>query len=447
MKGLARVMWSEGMHLAPHHFQAQSAYFEQVATAATTSLFHTGYGLLRAKLDDEALVNGTVALVSAQGIMPDGVPFSFPEQTVPDPLRIQDEFGAAQASRLLVLALPQQAPSRANVAQNDSAGAVMRYRVVEQRVLDETTGTDARPVQFARNNFQLRLDGGDTPDLVTMPIARIMRDRAGQLRYDLEYVGPCLRLDGSRYLRELVGRLANMLESRAASVAADRATSAAERTDYAPREVASFWFLHALNAALPLLRHWRYSGAAHPEQLYVCLAQLAGALGTFSLTAKPDDVPAYDHDAPEACFKALSQQIQRHLDVFLPAAPIKLELRAREQSFYIADVADARCFEPTATWFLGVRSSAAPRDVATHIKVCSAKVISWLAQKAFAGLTLEPIAVPPAELAPRVGMHYFALRRADPCWKSIVETQQVGLYVPAAVAETELDLRVVVREN
>jgi type VI secretion system protein ImpJ len=447
MKGLARVMWSEGMHLAPHHFQAQSAYFEHVAAAATSSLFHAGYGVLRARFVDDALVNGGVVLDSAQGIMPDGVPFSFPEETTPAPLRIQDEFGSANASRLVLLALPMQSPGRANVAQNDGGTASMRFRVEEQRVLDETTGTDARPVQFARKNFRLMLDGGDESGLVTMPIARVIRDRAGQLRYDYDYVGPTLRIDGNRYLRELVSRTVGTLESRAASVASERAASAAERAEYAPREVASFWFLHALNAALPVLRHWRYAGVAHPEQLYICLAQLAGALGTFSLTARTEDIPRYDHDAPEECFRRLDQQIQKHLDVFLPPAPIKLDLVVRERSFYVANVTDARCFDPGATWWLGVRTSSAPKDVAVHVKVCSAKVIAWLAQKAFAGLTLEHVPVPPADLSPRVGMQYFVLRRADPCWKSIVDTQQVGLYVPAAVAEAELDLRVVVQQG
>src|SRR5688572_26253851 len=128
MKGLARVMWSEGMHLAPHHFQAQSAYFEHVATAATSSLFHAGYGLLRARLDEDALLNGSVVLVSAQGIMPDGVPFSFPEETAPRPLNISEQFGTTQGSRLLLLALPQQSPGRANVAQDDAGSAAMRFR-------------------------------------------------------------------------------------------------------------------------------------------------------------------------------------------------------------------------------------------------------------------------------------------------------------------------------
>jgi predicted component of type VI protein secretion system len=40
-------------------------------------------------------------------------------------------------------------------------------------------------------------------------------------------------------------------------------------------------------------------------------------------------------------------------------------------------------------------------------------------------------------------MQYFAIRRTDPCWKSIVDSGEVGVYVPAAIVEPELELKVV----
>ena len=30
MKQLSKVVWSEGMHLGPHHFQVQSRFFEEI---------------------------------------------------------------------------------------------------------------------------------------------------------------------------------------------------------------------------------------------------------------------------------------------------------------------------------------------------------------------------------------------------------------------------------
>src|SRR5438445_13473181 len=79
MRVLSRVVWSEGMYLGPHHFQAQSRYFEDSIQFATGSLWFSSYGLAGLEMDAEALHNGTVSLIHARGIMPDGLPFHIPE--------------------------------------------------------------------------------------------------------------------------------------------------------------------------------------------------------------------------------------------------------------------------------------------------------------------------------------------------------------------------------
>jgi len=72
MKLLSRVVWSEGMHLGPHHFQVQSRYFEDSIQFAVSSLWFAAYGVAGLEPASEALRNGTVALVHARGIFPDG---------------------------------------------------------------------------------------------------------------------------------------------------------------------------------------------------------------------------------------------------------------------------------------------------------------------------------------------------------------------------------------
>jgi type VI secretion system protein ImpJ len=265
--------------------------------------------------------------------------------------------------------------------------------------------------------------------------------------FDYGYIGPCLRLSASRQLRELAARLIDMLESRANRVMTERAVAGGSMAEYAPREIAGFWFLHALNSALPALLHASRTGSTHPEQFYLQLAQLAGALCTFSLTSHPRELPPYDHASPEGCFNELEKHIRRHLDVILPASATTIALRQTESGFYVGGVDDTRCFAPGAQWFLGVRSSGSASEIISRapklVKVCSAKIIGWLAQKAHAGLVLEHVPVPPPELSPRIGSHYFAIRRTEPCWKSLVDTREVGLYVPAAISDPELEIKVV----
>jgi Uncharacterized protein conserved in bacteria len=66
------------MYLGPHHFQAQARYFEDSIHFAASSLWFAGYGLAACELDAEAMNNGTLSLVRARGILPDGLAFEMP---------------------------------------------------------------------------------------------------------------------------------------------------------------------------------------------------------------------------------------------------------------------------------------------------------------------------------------------------------------------------------
>ena len=437
------------MHLAQHHFQQQSAYFEQIAGAAMSNLFAAPYGMLGCEFDESALLNDSVVVASGWGIMPDGTAFSFPDEPAPEPLALSEAFSPTRSWQLVLLAIPAAQPGRANCdlsGRNGASHSSLRFIASERPMPDEITGGDVRSVQLAQKNFRLLLDS-DVPDgLVTMPIARVQRDGSGHFAIDHRWVGPCLRISASRRLRDLVGRMAQMLEERAAAMVAERSASAGA-AENAPREVVSFWFLHAINTALPELRHFERTGMAHPEQLYLALSQLAGALCTFSLTSTPRDLPRYDHDSPDESFLALERHIREHLDVMLPADAISLAVRPTEPSFYSAPITDARCIDPRAHWYLGVRSTAPAADVIARaprlIKICSSKFIARLVKEAYPGLAIEHLAAPPPDISPRLGTHYFALRPVEPCWKSIVDTREVGLYVPAALPDAELELKIV----
>ena len=437
------------MHLAQHHFQLQSAYFEHTAAAALSNLFAAPYGMLGCEFDESALLNDSLVISSAWGIMPDGTAFSFPEEPVPERLPLNEAFSPTRSSQVVLLAIPAALPGRANCDLSGGKGAsspTMRFSVSERAVPDEITGGDLRTVQLARKNFRLLLDSDVVDGLVTLPIARVQRDGSGHFAIDHRWVGPCLRISASRRLRDLVGRTTQMLEEQAAAIVDER-KAAAGAAEYAPREVVSFWFLHSLNAALPELRHYQRTGLAHPEQLYLALSQLAGALCTFSLTSTPRDLPPYDHDAPEESFAALEQHIRDHLHVSWPKDAISLPIRPTEPSFYAARIADARCIDPRSHWYLGIRSSAPAAEVIARaprlIKICSTKFIARLVKEAYAGLSIEHVPSPPPDISPRLGMHYFAVRPAEPCWKAIVDTREVGLYVPAALPGAELELKIV----
>lgn len=454
MRTLSPVVWREGMHLAQHHFQLRDRYFEDSSDFAFSSLHFRPYGLTGLEMDEEALLNGTVDVTHARGVMPDGTPFSIPDDPPPPTLDVTEGFSPTSDALLVHLTLPAHRASRANVALDGSgrpaADGAARFEAMERSVVDETTGQDEQEVTLGRKNFRLVLgDGeGEEDDRVSLPLARVRRDRSGEFVYDRGYIPPVLHLDASRRMRELLERLIEVMASRAEAVRADRA-GAAPGSEMASDEVARFWLAHTVNASLPLLRHHLLSGDSHPEEVYRDLARLGGALCTFAMDSDPGALPAYDHDDLETCFGALDRHVREHLDVAFPKRAVRVALEPVKQYFQKGVVEDQRCLGD-AHWFLGVGVSGSRGrildEVPKLVKICSQKHIERLVKTAHSGLEIEHVASPPPALARRPGMEYFRVATEGPCWASIVETAEVGVYAPEAVAELELEIAVVPEE-
>ena len=451
MKQLSHIVWNEGMHLAQHHFQAQSRFFEDTVQFALSSLFFKPYGLVACELDGEALQNDTVSLLHARGIMPDGLPFDVPaSDPLIAPLPIRDGFSPTSDSHLVLLAVPAYRPDAANFAVNGSSGygePTTRYSLHSTVVRDDMTGRDERSLTVGRKNFRLMLDGdagAESAGLVVLPIARVRRDGSGHFLYDADYVAPSLHIGASPRLMSMTHRLLEILEAKADSISRGRRGSSDE---FAQKEVASFWLLHTIHATVPTLRHYLQSKRVHPERLYVELARLAGALCTFSLDAHPRTLPAYDHDRPEPCFDALDRHVRANLDVVAPTGRSTIPLVHSGQNLYSAPVKDPRSFGPSK-WILGVRSTLPQNEIVARVpalaKVCSRKFVLELVKRAFPGLRIDHLPFPPAQISPRADTQYFAIERAGPCWDTIVSTQEVGVYVPDAIPSPELELAIVV---
>ncbi|HUE96311.1 MAG TPA: type VI secretion system baseplate subunit TssK [Longimicrobiaceae bacterium] len=443
MSALSRVVWREGMHLAQHHFQAQNRYFEDLIGFAVSNLYFMPYGLVACTLDDEALLNGTVSVIHARGVLPDGLTFNFPVDLTPPPLRIRDLFSPTQDSHLVLLAIPAYQGTRANCAPADANPKDTRFVALEKPLIDEISGMDERPVSVAAKNFRLLLDHEMGENLVGMPIARVRRDGSGHFIYDPEYIPPVLQIAGSRRLVEILSRLVEILEVKADALATERTGDRGAIAEYGRSEVASFWLSHAVHSSLAPLRNLLHTGEAHPERLYTELARLAGALCTFSLHSHPRELPLYDHAQLDRCFSQLDRHIRDHLETIIPTNSVVIPLHGGEPNLFGAEIADRRCLD-RARWFLGVRSTAAAADVISRvpklIKLCSEKHIARLVREAYPGLLLEHVVSPPPDLPARVGAHYFSVQRAGPCWQSIVETAEVGAFAPAAISDAELEL-------
>jgi type VI secretion system protein ImpJ len=448
MKQLSKIVWSEGMYLAPHHFQAQNRYFEDSVQFAVSSLWRHAYGLISYELDAEAIRNGTVALVHAVGVFPDGLPFDMPEcDPLPSTRRVADLFSPVAESLTVFLAIPRQVLGGPNCSVASNSRVSTRYVGTATTLADENSGQDEKAVTTGKKNITLSLESELSEDVLTLALARVLRDGSGHFEFDANFIPPCLQVSASEALVRRTQRLVEILDDKSATVSRTQQRSPGQfQAGVSAGQVAQFWFLHALNSHLAPLRHLLLTKHAHPEELYLELLRLGGALCAFGIDSHPRTLPVYDHQQAEACFAALDDHIRRHLEIVLPSQAISIPLAPGERYFHEGDIKDPRCFG-RSRWILGVHAKMGEADLIAKVpqlvKVCSSKFVPELVRRAVPGLSLTHIPVPPSAISARVDSQYFALSKAGPCWEHILQTKRVGVYAPGEFPRAELELTVI----
>ncbi|QNI33791.1 type VI secretion system baseplate subunit TssK [Alloacidobacterium dinghuense] len=450
MKFLSRVVWSEGMYLGPHHFQTQSRYFEDSIAFLVASLWHEPWGFLHFELDQKAIRNGSAVVLHASGVFPDGLTFELPNSDPPPAARnLAEVFPSTDAALPLYLAVPTRKDNGFDCDLKDVASGT-RYARMQRVLRDETNGIDEREIELGRKNIRVLTEAELTPEMQSIPIARVLRDGRGHLIYDEEFIPTCLRASASEPLMLLFKRLIETIGEKSATIARSARRHGRFEAGTSALDVANYWFLHALHNAIPPLQHLSATKHAHPEELFVELSRLAGALCTFAVDSDPRTLPSYDHRDPGPGFQALDAHIKRHLEIVVPSNTVTLKFDPTEPYIQEADVVDERCLR-RARWVLGVRSSlgesALLNMVPRLVKVCSARFVPELVKRALPGMTLTHLPVPPTAIRAEADMQYFVVETAGPCWEHILQTRKVGVYIPGDLSDPEFDLTVIVEAS
>jgi type VI secretion system protein ImpJ len=446
MKFLSRVVWSEGMYLAPHHFQTQSRYFEDSIAFLASSLWRHTWGLLHIGVDSKAIANGNIALLHASGIFQDGLTFDMPTSDALPPVRAVSSLAQpSDAEVLLHLAVPARTSSG-----QDASLAEARYSRVSRVLRDETNGVDEHEVEVARKNMRIVSTRELFPGLISFPIARIIRGDGGLFAYDPEFVPCSLRMSASDALMLQLKRLSEIIIEKSSTLSRPVQTPGGFKAGSPPLDIANYWFLHALHSALPALRHLIHTRHSHPEDCFLELSRLAGTLCTFALDSDPRDLPNYNHENPGPVFRALCAHILRHLEFVVPNNAIALEFSPFDSYLYGARIKDERCLR-RARWILGMRSSLGESEqlqlVPRLVKVCSARFVPELVKRALPGMKLTHLQAPPSALRTSADMQYYSIDTAGPCWQHILESKSVGIYIPDEIADPEFTLTVIVEQS
>lgn len=451
MKFLSRVVWSEGMHLSPHHFQTQSRYFEDTFWFLLSRLRADLFGFLKLELDDAALRNGQLIVLEASGILPDGLIFDIPDSdSRPQPVELAGIFPVVESELVLHLAIPQRIDGERGCDREGTGGMSVRYGATHRELADDTISEDRFTIELAEKNLTIQPASSITGRMVSLPLARVMRDGRGGFTVDAGFLPPLLSLRASPMLLKRLQRLLEDLKEKASNVRARRRSAKAFELGTSALDVASYWFLHSLSSSLPRLSQMLQRKDCHPETIYGELAALAGGLSTFSLETSLDQVPAYGHLQLAQTFEQMEAFIRRHLELLAPSNTLRLEFTPAERYISVAPVNDERCLR-RCKWIFGIRARISDamllRQVPALIKICSGEGVGKLVQRALPGMELIHLPVPPTAIQAQADMHYFSISLDGPCWQHILQTRRVGVYVPGEFAEAHFEVTVVMEST
>lgn len=442
-----RVVWTKGMFLNPQHFQAQDQYFEDSLQFRFMSSCYANWGVVALGIDSEALANGTFRLTEARGLLPDGLSFRMPDlDPLPPGRAVGESFGATDRELDVFLSIPEEREGAPNVTIEDGSGKAAppdtRYTAELYDVADLNAGQERKPVQIARKNFRILFGNEYRDGFSAIRIAQVVRNPAGAPILKPTHIAPCLDIAHNEYLMGLLRRQVEILANKGAEISATRREQRRGQADFKASEITNLWLLHTINTALPELQHiWRVRHG-HPEQAFLALSRLAGALSTLSLDSGPGDLPAYDHNDLGTCFSGLDQQIQSLVGAVIDEGYVPIPLTLGDHDVWTATVPDDRLFEDSQ-FYLAVSADMDAGEliqkVPMRVKVAAGDDITRVIERALAGLSLSHTQSPPA-IRVKLGNQYFALGQNGALWDKIRASRRVAVFAPADLRDPKLEL-------
>jgi type VI secretion system protein ImpJ len=439
------VVWSEGLLLTPQHLQQNDRALRHLVAQRFRMAQGFDWGLTRLAIDADAVRNGRVALTAAAGVLPDGTPFALPDDDpLPAQRAIEGHFDTGADALPVYLGVPAASASRPQLGAAPAPGAPgPRYDADTAELPDDTTAQSARPVEVQRRHFRLLFPDDALGEHDHVPVAEVVRTPEGGHALRDAYVPPCLTLGASEALLRQVGVVRELLVAKSTFLG-DQRRQRGGVADFAAQDTANAMLLYTVDARIPALSHALLHRAAHPEDVYLELMELAGQLCAFTDKLHPRDLPAYDHRALTATFAKVEAVLRDLLDIQPVDKAMRIPLEDMGDRRWVGRITDERMLAPDTGLFLGVRADVEEQRLAASvpakIKIASLDMIDVLIANALPGVPLIYQRVPPQSLPIKGSFLYFQLDPRGDAWDTVRNARSIAVYVPPDVPGVQLEM-------
>ena len=434
----SKVVWSEGMFLNPQHFQQQERYVERLIDSKCSVFGAYAFGVQQIEIDQQLLKLGKVSVLRAQGIFPDGTPFSLPDNEDPPPVL---DVGENTHNTLVYLAVPLRRPGAVDLLPKDSSLGMARYYSSEQTVKDNTEDEGENlSVNVGKLRLKLLLDSDDTSGYACIGIVRISEAREDKnVLLDEQFIPTCLDSNVVQNLSGFLNELVGLLHHRGESIAGRLADVGRGGT----AEVADYMMLQMINRLEPFTQHLSQVKALHPQILYAELMQMAGEMATFvAKNKRPPTFAPYLHDDLQATFTPVMTILRQYLSMVYEQTAISLKLVEKKFGIRVAEITD-RSLLDSAMFILTVRADVAEDVIRTRfpaqIKIGPVERIRQLVNAAMPGISLRPLPVAPRQVPFRAGFTYFELEKQSSFWSELQNSGGFAMHIAGDFPSLEME--------
>lgn len=310
---VAPIAWFEGLQLLPQHFQTWDRRMEAVVRRYAQGCGPHYWGIDELTYDTVALAAGRLRVLSASGIFPDGLAFSFDSQSHG---AMEYELAEGPYPLRLALAVPRSGMDR--VASEQKRFRQWMGEPVADRFNSDEKASIARLIPCLSVHPYAPQGLGDH---VLLPVIEIKHGPTGFEVTD--YHPPASRLIAESETEKLATGVAALLRQKANLV---RGRPALDQTG-ANWQNRYGWTLSCLVSALPLLEA-RLTERASPFDVYIALCAVAGAVAPIAGVVPPS-FPRYEHLDPAMAIQPVAEFVREVAEGFrLPWFELPFEVKS-----------------------------------------------------------------------------------------------------------------------
>ena len=438
MSGKNRVVWTEGLFLRPQHFQQHDRFIERQLHLRAGSLRSHGWGFSELEIDRELLKVGKIGISRAQGVFPDGMPFSIPDD---DPVPPALEVDRTARDLGVFLAVPLQKNGATEVVRGANGVGEARLTVSEVEVRDASPdSSENAKVEVASANTRLLMGDSLGSDRSAIPLARVVQVRSdGLVELADGFMPTVLSVRAAPVLDSFLTELMGMLRQRGDHLASIAVASTRGQAS----DLREFLLLQAINRWEPLITHIHNESYYHPEELFQVCLQMLGDLAALSFDSRrPGPPPPYVHEDLQATFSPLIASIRAALGSPMESRTVAIPLEDKGYGVRLGAVGDRRRFEDSE-FILAVSAEESQdtlaRSVPALVTISASERIAQLVNGQQPGVALSQLP-PPREIPVHRGFLYFRLDDQHSEWAALKTSAGIAIHVPESIPGVQLEL-------